>query len=91
MLPSPAYVLAASATLMITDRFICVIAASADEVKELAKRTGITARYIDRPQQLFGMDGFRRSVIVTRSAYTRSNIEPLLREVALRGFGVINV
>ena len=74
-----------------SDKYICVIAATAGEVTELAKRTGITARYIDRPQQLFGMDGFRRSVIVTRSAYTRPNIEPLLREVALRGFGVINV
>ncbi len=74
-----------------SDTYICVIAASADEVKELAKRTGITARFIERPQQLFGLDGFRRSVVVTRSAYTRPNIEPLLREVALRGFGVINV
>ncbi len=74
-----------------SDTYICVIAATAVEVTDLAKRTGITARFIERPQQLFGMDGFRRSVVVTRSAYTRQNIEPLLREVALRGFGVINV
>lgn len=74
-----------------SDKYICVIAATAVEVTDLAKRTGITARFIERPQQLFGMDGFRRSVVVTRSAYTRQNIEPLLREVALRGFGVINV
>lgn len=74
-----------------SDTYICVIAATAVEVTDLAKRTGITARFIERPQQLFGMDGFRRSVVVTRSAYTRQNIEPLLREVALRGFGVINI
>lgn len=74
-----------------SDTYICVIAATAVEVTDLAKRTGITARFIERPQQLFGMDGFRRSVVVTRSAYIRQNIEPLLREVALRGFGVINV
>ena len=74
-----------------SDTYICVIAASYDEVVALSERTGITARFIERPQQLFGLDGFRRSVVVTRSAYTRQNIEPLLREVALRGFGVINV
>lgn len=73
------------------DKYICVIAGSYDEVRVLSERTGITARYITTPQQLFGMDGFRRSVIVTRTAYTMPNIDSLLREVALRGFGVVNV
>lgn len=90
MLPQAPYIHATGAAHM-SDTYICVIAASYDEVVALSERTGITARYIDRPQQLFGLDGFRRSVVVTRSAYTRSNIEPLLREVALRGFGVINI
>ena len=73
------------------DKYICVIAASYDEVRTLSERTGITARHITTPQQLFGLDGFRRSVIVTRTAYTMPNIDSLLREVALRGFGVVNV
>lgn len=43
------------------------------------------------PRRLFGTDGFRRSVIVMRSAYTLPNIDSIMREVALRGYGGINV
>lgn len=73
------------------DKYICVIAGSYDEVRDLAAKTGITARHVTTPQQLFGMNGFRRSVVVTRSAYTMPNIDSLLREAALRGFDVVNV
>lgn len=73
------------------DTHIVVIAGSIREANTFGEKHGIRIKYVDEPRRLFGTDGFRRSVIVMRSAYTLPNIDSIMREVALRGYGVINV
>lgn len=65
------------------DRYICCIAATQAEADEVAKRTGKHIRFIDRPERLFGTNGFRRSLYVTQAAQLRPDIGRLTTEALI--------